>query len=122
MSAAMAPEVRLFNFAAPGSLNANVTGADARTGVTFLNVRGPNMIRRMTLDIDIDDNVDYEVDIVRSGYPVRTLYKGDLARDKQYVPEGFPISVAPGMIQFVIRQTLGTLAARKLSIAFAGQV
>lgn len=114
-----AGEPRQYNFAAPSGLNVNVTGTDSRTGQEFFNLSQINSILQAIVDINAATvNVKYVFEILRDGYVVYTLYDNMLKFDLQYINPLFPLNMAPGQYQIRMRQTLGTAAARTLTVVY----
>jgi len=116
-----AEEPRQITFVAPGALNTDVLGVDARTGENFFKLSTINSIIRAIEDQLQAATPKYEYRIERDGYELRTIYS-DLAKTEQQGPifPGFPLNLQPANYQVRMQQTVtGTgLAARILTLVF----
>ena len=114
-------ETRVIQFAAPGALNTPVLGTDSQTNQGFFNLATINSIIRAIENLVQGDARQYEYNIERDGYLIRTLYS-DLVKAEIQGPvfPSFPLNLSPGQYQIRMIQTVtgGGLAARNLSIVW----
>lgn len=115
-----APETRRYSISAPSGLNVRVLAQDDKTKENVVNLSGPNSILRATFDQNISDvgTNDYQIDFLRDGFIVFSVFASQLAMDLDFVPEVFPINVQAGQYQIGVTQVKGTAAARKLTITW----
>lgn len=116
-----AEETRLITFTIPLSLSGvPILGIDNKTGNAFFNLATINSIIRAIEDQLQAATPQYEYAIERDGYLIRTLYSYLVKPDTQGpVFPGFPLNLRPGQYQIRMIQTVGTLAARNLSLVMA---
>lgn len=112
-------ETRRITFGDPTALNTNVIGKDSRTGFDWFRLSSINSLLRAIVDLALaTTNVSYEFDILRDGYPIKTIYGDQIKRDQQFVSEIFPLNLQAGVYQIAMRQTAGTLAGRTLLVTW----
>ena len=116
-----AEETRVIQFAAPGSLNTPVLGTDSKTNQGFFNLATINALIRAIENLAAGSAEQYEYNIERDGYLMRTIYS-DLVKANIQGPvfPSFPLNLSPGQYQIRMIQTvLGAgLAARNLSLVW----
>ena len=116
-----AEETRVIQFAAPGALNTPVLGTDSKTGQGFFNLATINAAIRAIENLAAGSAEQYEYNLERDGYLIRTLYS-DLVKANIQGPvfPSFPLNLSPGQYQIRMIQTvLGAgLAARNLNIVW----
>jgi len=113
-------ETRLITFTIPLALSGvPIVGVDSKTGNNFFNLSTINSIIRAIEDQLQTVVPQYEYAIERDGYLIRTLYSY-LVKPESPGPvfPGFPLNLRPGQYQIRMIQTVGTLAARNLSLVF----
>jgi len=115
-----AEETRLITFTIPLSLSGvPILGIDSKTGNPFFNLTTINSIIRVIEDQLQTVTPQYEYALERDGYLIRTFYSY-LVKPESPGPvfPGFPLNLKPGQYQIRMIQTVGTLAARNLSLVF----
>ena len=116
-----AEETRNITFTIPLALNGvPIVGVDSKTGLQYFNLSTINSIIRAIEDQLQTVVPQYEYSIERDGYLIRTLYSYLVKPETQGpIFPGFPLNLSPGQYQIRMIQTVGTLAARNLSLVFA---
>jgi len=108
---------RPFNFAPPTALNVEVKGQDQVTGENVFQVNAPNAILSGILDLNqATQSVKYEFYVRRQRQNIHTIPDDAVKYDLQYVSPLFPLNLAPGTYQLIMIQTVGSPAARKLTL------
>jgi len=108
---------RQFNFAAPSAINVEVVGQDQVTKENVFQVNQPNAILSAIVDLpQATQNVKYEFFVRRQRQDVHTIPDDAVKYDLQYVSPIFPLNLAPGSYQLIMVQTVGSVAARKLTL------
>ena len=111
-------EPRVFTFAAPANSSAFVLGTDSATTETNFTLNSNNTIIRVIENLGSAATEQYIYELRRDGFKIRDFYSS-LAKDDQQPPwAGFPLMLGPGKYQLYMRQTVGTLAGRTLTVMF----
>jgi len=108
---------RQFNFSQPTTINTEVKGQDQVTGENVFQVNEPNAILSAILDLNqATQSVKYEFYVRRQRQNIHTIPDDAVKYDLQYVSPLFPLNLAPGTYQLIMVQTVGSPAARKLTL------
>ncbi len=110
---AVAPPVRRVQMAAAAALNTQLLLTDQQTQQQFYNLPVANRILNIQNETDPAAGLNYIIQTLRSGRETRRWFTSQLLTTfTGAVRPGFPVDVAPGLIQIGGQQLAGALTAQ----------